>query len=55
MVLSAKNKVVVAMNNVFLTISTVQLERIQPVFTKLQNNVIIAMDNFQEITLLTKT
>lgn len=55
MVLSAKNKIVVAINKVFLTISTVQLEQIQPVFTKLQNNVIIAMDNFQEITLLVKT
>lgn len=54
MVLSAKNKIVVAINKVFLAISSVQLQRIQLVFTKLQNNAILAVDNSLEITFLVK-
>lgn len=46
MALSAKNEIVAAVSKVFLAISSVQLERIQPVFSKLQNKVILAMDNF---------
>lgn len=35
---------------VFLAISSVQLERIQPALTKLQNEVILAMDSFLDTT-----
>lgn len=58
--LSAKNEIVPAVRfslllaEVFLAISSVQLERIQPVLTKLQNKVVLAMDNFLEFTFLFK-
>lgn len=43
--LCAKNEAVVAINKVFLAISSVQLlERIQSVFTKLQNEVTLAVE-----------
>lgn len=54
--LRAKNEAVVAINKVFLAISSVQpLERIQSVFTKLQNEATPAMEKKIEITVLVKT
>lgn len=60
MALSAKNEIVAAVRfslllaEVFCAISSVWLERIQPVLTKLQNKVVLAMDSFLEITFLFK-
>lgn len=60
MALSAKNEIVAAimlfllLAEVFLSISSVQVERIWPVLTKLQNKVVLAMENFLEITFLFK-
>lgn len=60
MALSAKNEIVAPIRfslllaEVFLAVSSVQVERIRPVLTKLQNKVVLAMENFLEITFLFK-